>query len=138
MEYKFKLPIQIRFKDLDILGHVNASMYFTYFETTRLAFTAKVLGNINWNERGMVVVHNEMNYKKPIYMQDQVICKIGVIEYGSTSMKVGVHICKVEDNTEILCAQGSCTLVCVDGRTQQVFKFPEEWKQKINDFEKSI
>ena len=39
-----KLAIQIRWRDLDVLGHVNNAVYLTYFELARLAYVRAVLG----------------------------------------------------------------------------------------------
>jgi acyl-CoA thioesterase FadM len=41
MEYdpfKLSIPIQVRFSDLDALGHVNNVTYFTYFEIARVKY----------------------------------------------------------------------------------------------------
>ena len=34
----FKLDIDVRFRDLDALSHVNNAVYFTYFEEGRKCF----------------------------------------------------------------------------------------------------
>ena len=39
-----KLAIQIRWRDLDALGHVNNAVYLTYFELARLAYVRTLLG----------------------------------------------------------------------------------------------
>ena len=39
-----QMPIQIRWRDLDALGHVNNAVYLTYFELARLAYIRAVLG----------------------------------------------------------------------------------------------
>ena len=40
-----KMAIQIRWRDLDALGHVNNAVYLTYFELARLAYVRAVLGD---------------------------------------------------------------------------------------------
>ena len=42
--FKHKVEIQIRFKDLDMLGHVNNANYFTYAEYARLKYFDHVVG----------------------------------------------------------------------------------------------
>ncbi len=39
-----RVPIQIRWRDLDALGHVNNAVYLTYFELARLAYIRALLG----------------------------------------------------------------------------------------------
>ena len=35
--YALAVPIEVRFKDLDAMGHVNHAVFFTYFENARIA-----------------------------------------------------------------------------------------------------
>ena len=34
----FTHPIEVRFRDLDALGHVNNAVYLTYLESARIAY----------------------------------------------------------------------------------------------------
>jgi acyl-CoA thioester hydrolase len=36
--FKFSTHIEVRFRDLDALGHVNNAVYLTYFEIARLHY----------------------------------------------------------------------------------------------------
>ncbi len=40
----FQYPLEVRFRDLDGLGHVNNAVYLSYFETLRLHFALELLG----------------------------------------------------------------------------------------------
>ena len=35
----FSLEIDVRFRDIDAMGHVNNAVFFTYFENGRLEFS---------------------------------------------------------------------------------------------------
>ena len=39
-----RVPIQIRWRDLDALGHVNNAVFISYFEHARLAYIHDLLG----------------------------------------------------------------------------------------------
>ncbi len=39
-----RVPIQIRWRDLDALGHVNNAVFISYFEYARLAYIRDLLG----------------------------------------------------------------------------------------------
>ena len=34
--FRFTLPVEVRFRDLDALGHVNNAVYLTYLESARM------------------------------------------------------------------------------------------------------
>ncbi|MBK6404207.1 MAG: thioesterase family protein [Holophagales bacterium] len=37
-EFPCVVGVEVRFRDLDAMGHVNNAVYLTYFEQARLAF----------------------------------------------------------------------------------------------------
>ncbi len=130
----FSLPMQSRFSDFDMQGHLNASVYFTYFETARLAYTNVVFGALDWSKKGMVIAHQEMNYKKPIFFTDKISTKIGLLSFGNSTIKVGVQIMKMRREEEVLCAEGSCILVCFDNEKHEVIPTPQEWLDALQAY----
>jgi acyl-CoA thioester hydrolase len=43
-EFRYRLPIAVRFRDTDALGHVNNAVYLTYFEAVRAGYYEAVAG----------------------------------------------------------------------------------------------
>ena len=63
--------IQVRFADLDVMGHVNNSVYLSYFEMTRVHYFKELVGaNWDWRNEGVLLVRNEIDYVKPILLND--------------------------------------------------------------------
>ena len=59
--------IQVRFSDLDVLGHVNNTIYLSYFEMARVHYFKELLGEgWDWNKFGIVLAKNEVEYFKYI------------------------------------------------------------------------
>ena len=42
--YRFVLPIEVHFADLDGMGHINNAVYLTYMESARIAWWMQVTG----------------------------------------------------------------------------------------------
>ncbi|MGZ4155828.1 MAG: acyl-CoA thioesterase, partial [Bacteroidia bacterium] len=85
---KHKTPIQIRFKDIDKLGHVNNANHITYFELARVDyFDALASDNIkiDWVNEGVILAKIEMEYKQPILLEDKVFVYTWVSRMGSKS-----------------------------------------------------
>ena len=61
--FKFSTHIEVRFRDLDALGHVNNAVYLTYFEIARLHYWKKLFGSEAFSRHGFVVVRAECNYR---------------------------------------------------------------------------
>ena len=80
------VKIQIRFSDIDVMGHVNNATYLSYFEYTRMYYFEKLLGlEWNWNEHGILLVRNEVEYLKPIFLNDQPIIEMFIGQIGNKS-----------------------------------------------------
>ena len=89
--------IQVRFADLDLMGHVNNSVYLSYFEMARVHFFAKILGlEWDWDTQGIILVRNEIDYIKPILLHDKPLVFISVEEIGNKSFTLSYKI-KVEE-----------------------------------------
>jgi acyl-CoA thioester hydrolase len=68
MEIK-ALKIQVRFSDIDLMGHVNNAVYLNYFESARMHYLLTVLGlDWDWKENGIILKTNEIEYHKPVFL----------------------------------------------------------------------
>jgi acyl-CoA thioester hydrolase len=133
MALKHRTPIQIRFKDVDALGHVNNANHVTYFEYARIRFFDELIGgDIDWDNEGMILAHQQVNYKKPIYLKDDISVLTWFEKSGTTSFELGYEIIRKEkDGSETICATGSSVQVCYNYKTQKPVPIPERWRQKM-------
>lgn len=87
------LEIQVRFVDIDMLGHVNNAVYFSYLEMTRVHYLNKWLGeNWDYTQDGFLLARNEMDYLKPIFLYDKPKIKMFVDHIGNRSFTLGYEI----------------------------------------------
>ena len=101
--YKHKTPIQIRFKDLDKLGHVNHANHLTYFELARVDYFNAVSDKgvtIDWENEGVILAKIEMEYNQPILLEDKVFVYTWVSRMGSKSFDMHCSIVRVVDGIE--------------------------------------
>jgi acyl-CoA thioester hydrolase len=81
--------INIRFKDIDIIGHVNNAVYLTYFEEARITmFKDLIKSEWNWQKYGVLLVKNEVEYLRPILRNDEVYIKTQIDRIGTKSFDV--------------------------------------------------
>lgn len=120
--------IFVRLTDIDILGHVNNAIYLTYFEIARMHYFAELVGNEwNWMEEGVVLVKNEVEYFKPIVLNDVPYVKVSLIQLGTKSFTLGYEI-TVNDQ---LVTKGSSVLVGFNSKTKSTIEIPEKMKEAI-------
>ena len=78
----FEHPVNVRWRDVDALGHVNHAVFLTYLEEGRDAFFAQVLGDPIY-----VVVRIEVDLRAEVrYPDRRVTVRIEVERLGTTSL----------------------------------------------------
>ncbi len=131
---KQKTQIQIRFSDVDKMGHVNNATYVTYFELARLNYfdsLAKDTERIDWVNEGVILAKIVMDYLQPVLMVDTVFVSTWVSRIGSKSFDMTCSIVKVVNGVEVEVAKGLAVIVCFNYTTNQSIPVPERWKEKM-------
>lgn len=128
--FKSRLPIQIRFSDVDVVGHVNNIVYFAFYDTGKAAFMAELLGRkITWDQVDTVVANVDCAFIAPIFYGEN-------IEVLTTC--VGVHdksfrILQMLRNSSTQEVKSVCETVMVsfDPATQKAAPLKDEWREKL-------
>ena len=127
--YSYSLGVDVRYRDLDPVGHVNNAVYATYLEHTRTNYYADVLG-LATEELSFVLAHVEIDYESPVTAEDDVRVWIRVSRLGEKSMTTEFLI---EASGETAATAESVQVVIDDdGVPRQV---PDEWRQEILEYE---
>lgn len=135
--FKHKTPVQIRFVDTDMLGHVNNSIYLSFMEYARINYFRAVLGaNVNWNSRGIIVGKAIIDYKVPIFFRDNLVVKTRVSRLGKKSFDMEYQLVHITpDKKEVLKATGVTVMVCYNYEENKTIEIPTEWREKIAKLE---
>jgi acyl-CoA thioester hydrolase len=138
--FKQKTPIQIRFKDIDRLGHVNNANHITYFELARVDYFNALAGSstpltkpiiIDWDNEGVILAKIEMEYKQPILLDDKVFVYTWVSRIGNSSFDMSCTIVRIINGEETIAAKGLAVIVCFNYKTNQPIPIPESWKKRM-------
>lgn len=122
------VKIQVRFADLDTMGHVNNSVYLSYFEYARVHYFNELLGlDWDWRKFGVLVARNEINYLKPVLLNDEPVVEILLDAIGTKSFSLMYEI-RVGNE---LTTTGKSILVGFDASRQMSTEISEEWKEAL-------
>lgn len=120
---------EIRFVDMDAMGHVNNAVYFTYLEQARIDYFKTLRADHwDWIEEGVVVAKNELNYQLPVVYGDDVEIETKCSHLGSKSLTLTSTVYKIVQGNRIPCANGICVLVCFNHKTQLSHEIPSHWR----------
>ena len=136
--FKHKTPIQIRFKDIDGLNHVNNANHVTYFELARVKYFDDVVAEeVDWSEKGIILAKVSVDYKAPVYFKDKLFVYTKCTRLGNKSFDLEYLLCKDENGKETELASGNSVQVCYDYKKEQSIPIPDEWRKKVEEFEAS-
>lgn len=135
--FKHKFPIQLRFKDIDKMGHVNNANYLTYIELARVRYFEDVVGtDKKWSHQvGIILARIEIDYKAPVFLHDTIFVYTRCSRIGNKSLTLDWAIVREKQNQEEIVAQGNAVLVCYDYTHEKTIPIPEEQRQAIERFE---
>ncbi len=133
---KHKAPIQIRFADTDMLGHVNNANYLTYMELARMSYFNEVVNDaVDWNKEGIILAKSIIDYRRPLFIQDDLSVYIAVDQISSKSFNFSYKFAVSKEGEETICAEGSTLMVCFDYQLNKSIVMPEKWKERIMKYE---
>lgn len=130
-EFSFYTPVQIRFSDIDGYMHVNNGVYFSYFEHARAVFLYQVAG---WNVMtiGTVVGRIEIDYLRPIHLEDQVEALVKCSRLGNSSFDLEQFLIgRDSKGNEHVFAKCHSVMVAVDMKTMKPVPVPVEYREKL-------
>lgn len=78
-------PVEVRFQDLDAFGHVNNAIFLTYCEQARVRYYDSLFPLKGALDFPFLIVHAELDYKKPVTITDELEMGIGVARIGKAS-----------------------------------------------------
>lgn len=130
-EIKFSTSIQIRFSDIDGYYHVNNGIYFNYFEHARAMYLYEVC---QWDIMavGTVVARIEIDYLKPIHLEDKIEAFVHCTRTGNSSFDLMQYLVgKRKDGNNQVFATSKCTMVAVDIKTMKPVPIPTAYLGKM-------
>ena len=127
-------PIQLRFNDFDALGHVNNSVYFSFYDLGKTSYFNEVLPDVSMSkEVGVVIGHIEVSFLLSVYPGEHVAVETAVVEVGNKSFKLLQRLVDVDTNVVKCICQ--TVMVCYDAKTKSTRAISDEWRKAMADFE---
>ena len=138
LQYKFNHahPVQVRYNDLDLAGHVNNAVFHEYFDLGRTFYFREVLGEdaINRNQ-GIVIVQANTTFIKEVFLEDELQVLTKIIRFGNSSFDMLQALVRNTEAGIELVTFAITTFVCMnytEGNSQAI---PLEWIKAMGDFD---
>lgn len=129
--------VQIRFNDVDVIGHVNNAVILTYFDLGKVKyFEALDSQGLGHGDMELVIVNVNVDFKIPVFMGDSILVKTKIYEVGHKSVKIVQEL--FDEKTQRV--KSVCrTIMCgFDPKTNTSLPISDEWRTLIKSYEKDV
>jgi acyl-CoA thioester hydrolase len=126
----FSTNIEVRFRDLDAIGHVNNAVFFTYFEEGRKHFSQKVFEVSDVSDFNFIMAHIQCDFIKPIQFNDRVILQMWVENIGTKSFSFEYRLVDFSDEAMVY-ATGKSIQVCYDYQKDRSIEVPAKMRERL-------
>lgn len=136
--FTFSVPIQMRWNDLDPLGHVNNAIFITYFEMGRGRYMVASCPTWDWTKNMFLIGKIEASYHKELKLTAK-NPKVWVRtkKMGSKSFVVEYLISSEDkEGGNIVHATGATTQIMFDMFNKKTMPMPEWMRNELKNFEK--
>ena len=127
-----KIDVQIRFNDVDILGHLNNTVYFSFFDTGKAYFFEKALRRkMEWSRVECVVANIDCAYVSPVYFGEDIEVLTRCSHIGEKSFVLQQVI--VEKKTCQVKAAANTVMVSINPDTKQAIEVPQHYRKALEE-----
>lgn len=118
-----RVPISIRWRDLDAFNHVNNSVFLTYIEEARLVWLSKLPEGWMSETLKPVMAASEINYRAQIEWPGEIVVELYAQRMGTSSMTVAHRIVSADGSR--LHSDGHVVMVWIDTVSGRPAPLPE-------------
>jgi acyl-CoA thioester hydrolase len=132
-DFKLRVPIQIRFRDTDAMGHVNNAVFLTYLELARMKYWEQITGAKDYSRVDFILASAEIDFRSPLKLGEEVAVHTRVSALSRSSFAMEYRV--VAGKAERLVAEASTVQACYDYEKGKVKRLEEDTRRAIAEFE---
>ncbi|MDX1662420.1 MAG: thioesterase family protein [Candidatus Promineifilaceae bacterium] len=131
-QFPYTQDIPVRFRDLDVLGHVNHAVYLTYMEAARTDFLIELLALDGPGQLPVILGEVTCRYLAPVYSGETVRVGLGVSRWGNKSFDL---LYRLETMAGRAVATGRTTLIMYDYEKGETIGIPAALRERVEQFQ---
>ncbi len=134
-EFRFYLPLQLRYGDLDPQWHVNNARFLTFMEHVRFTYVHQLglfKGN-NFLDFPLIVADAHISFLAPIEYDEQIRIGMRVSRIGNKSLTME-YIIENQDTGEVK-SRAEFVMVTYNYNQKKSVPVWPEWRQIISAYE---
>lgn len=121
--WRFRETFDVTFRDLDLAGHVNNSVVFTWMETLRLHHYMQASGLTDPGDIDFILAEATARYLVPVRYKHRVVGEVAPSHVGRTSWELLYRF--IDEPTSTVLMRARSVQVAYDYKTLQKKPVPE-------------
>jgi acyl-CoA thioester hydrolase len=131
--FPFVFGEDVRFRDLDGMGHVNNAVFLTYVESARIAYLGEH-GAGNNPQQHLILARMEVDFRSPIAFGERVEVGVRPSRLGTKSFELEYEV-RADGR---LAAEAKSVLVGYDYLRGESVEIPAEWREWLEPAEVTV
>ena len=129
------LPLQIRFNDVDMMGHVNNAVIMEFFDLGKSHYFADAGIPVTPEEGDfcVMVVHLDVDFHSQIHYNDRIAVTSEVTHWGNKSFQVTQQVVNIDSGKP--CATCHTVMSGYMRSTATSAPIPEEVKEHVRQYD---
>ncbi len=135
-KYPSRCEVQIRFNDIDILGHLNNVVYFSLFDTGKAEYMQQMMrGTMDWHRVETVIANIDCAFMNSAFYGEPISIYTRCMHLGQKSFTLE----QVMINTQTSQVKAVCSTVMVsyDPDTHVSTPITDSTRRNIQEFERN-
>lgn len=122
--------IQMRFADVDRLGHVNNVNIMHYFDVGKDEFLSRTMNTkVGFKEHSIINAATHASYFEQIKPGENIAVRTSLIKIGTKSFTLLQEI--VNTDTQTVKSRSECIMVMFDFCAQRSIIIPHDWRERM-------
>lgn len=132
-EFRHHQPVQLRFLDIDPMGHLNNAIYFQLMDLAKVKYFTALGGVFDGKAESLVIVNVNCSFYSPAYLNENIEVLTGVESIGEKSLRLEQRVVNA-DTGDVKCV---CHTIMAGFDPVAVRSIPvsDEWRAKISAYE---
>lgn len=132
--FRVMTPVQTRFNDIDILGHINNAVYFQFLDLGKIEYFKTVLPDkFNLNNIYVVIVNVNCNFFSPGFLEEELAVYTACIRISRRSLTLEQRIINTRTG-DVKCV-AETVMAGFDPATNKGLELDNEWADEMAEFE---
>lgn len=126
----YSTTFEVKWGDMDAMGHVNNAMYFKYMEHGRVDWFRQTGFLLLPNGQGPVIANAFCNFRRQLKYPDAVLLKMYVSDPARATFDTWTTMERLQE-PGVVCAEGGATVIWIDTQREKAMSLPDDLRALV-------